>query len=386
MFPPFKAGRVLSNRVAACLDSVGADLTYEFKELINEDISHGILTTYGVNTEFVVTQLPETAPFTVICHYDANRVSSGARALTPNIKLALPHIAPQESMHAKVYLLYHAMFLRLVVGSANLTPTDHSGMRQAIVYFDLPRRRFPHRVEHQVAAALSALMSDLGVDQSTLDFDRYDWTSIGPDVRMVVSIPGQHSTSGTVPLGHLALPHQILSEVTVQCSSVQSYPRFHQQLLDSLMLRPHGTFRVAFPSVRAVVGSAGGASYLHCKPEAAECIRAHRQSSFSDIVMKEGQPRLLSHSKLITAIEPSGDLAWVYLGSANLSAAAWGVITGQTITIRNHEAGFVFLSPNADVFEAIPYRMPPPTYQPNDVPYVEVIDDNRMVGSFDTPG
>ena len=108
--------------------------------------------------------------------------------------------------------------------------------------------------------------------------------------------------------------------------------------------------RIFFPTNETVVNSTGGTdcggiitfsrSHYDSAEFPTECMRDHKST----------RPGVLSHSKLLFARGCKKDgtpIAWVYVGSANISESAWGsqkvLKTGSVgkLNIRNWESGVV---------------------------------------------
>lgn len=107
-------------------------------------------------------------------------------------------------------------------------------------------------------------------------------------------------------------------------------------------------FRIYFPSARTVQLSAGGiagGSFFFLRR------REWGAGSFPRACIREQQPLrngLLSHQKLLYArgrCEDGTSFAWLYIGSANATPAAWGRVTDEVIRINNHECGVLIQVP-----------------------------------------
>ncbi len=339
-----------------------------------------------MSPSFLIDLLPPTANFLVLCHYDADRLTSGARAAAPHIRLEFPHVAPRESMHAKLHLLWHPTHLRVIVTSANLTEWDHVGMRQTTVYYDVPVRpaHAPPTAGMPFPSMLAAFLAELGVSPADLGLDAFHWPAVPANVRLVCSVPGEHAMDPALPLGLPALPRTALDGLTYQCSSVQAYPSFVQAFTSGLILSDAGRLTVVFPTeARVAEAGRGAAGYLHMAPHAADALTGGDRARLGDVVSPDAARTVLCHSKVLLG-QRDGRVAWAYMGSANFSAAAWGTVRGKTITMRNYEVGIAITDPAPSVL-TLPFVHPPPLYKEGDRPYVKNIADRRGSGSYDTP-
>ena len=140
-------------------------------------------------------------------------------------------------------------------------------------------------------------------------------------------------------------------------------------------------FRVYFPTKETVTNSTGG-------PDCGGIITLSRDfynaSTFPRQCLRDYQstrPRLLSHNKLLFARGRKKDgtpIAWVYIGSANLTEAAWGMQKtlksgkeGSSL-VRNWECGVVVPVPVENLKAA-------------DVPEGEIPPMSVFAGTVDVP-
>ncbi|KAJ3449340.1 tyrosyl-DNA phosphodiesterase [Anaeramoeba flamelloides] len=86
---------------------------------------------------------------------------------------------------------------------------------------------------------------------------------------------------------------------------------------------------------------------------------------------KSYNPKVILHSKILIGFV--GNLKFLYLGSHNLSPAAWGQVTNKKLKISNYEMGVVFFKQTEeewdDLLENLPFKFPPEKYQPKDQPF-----------------
>jgi len=110
----------------------------------------------------------------------------------------------------------------------------------------------------------------------------------------------------------------------------------------------HAHVRVYYPSKRSVHASNGGVaagSHFFLRERHWRSLACPRACVRQLEPLRRG---LLSHQKLLFARGRRGDgscFAWVYIGSANPTSAAWGRLTRHGISINNHECGIVACVP-----------------------------------------
>lgn len=85
-------------------------------------------------------------------------------------------------------------------------------------------------------------------------------------------------------------------------------------------------------------------------------------------------PGCALHSKIMTCLDPQGAPLYHYVGSANFTPSAWGLVTrkGDKRVISNMELGVVL---SASFFAAggfpYPYQRPPQRYGASSVPWMQ---------------
>ncbi|KAF2643717.1 phospholipase D/nuclease [Massarina eburnea CBS 473.64] len=305
-----------------------------------------------------------------------------------NLRLCFPPLPGQTlNMHGKLMLLVHESHLRVVVGTANMikfdwgeTNMDGKGvswqpgvMENMVFLIDLPRRPEGPVKELETPFGknmfqyLKAQEVPKNVVDGILKFDFSETKNFG----FVHSIAGvsagpERSSTGLPCLAKtirdLKLDQIDKLEIDYAASSLGAIkePLLRQIYLAACGLPPLSEakpkldvlehFRIYFPSKETVDNSTGG-------PACGGIITMNRdwynaptfpRKCFRDY--KSTRPGLLSHNKLLFARGCKKDgtpVAWVYIGSANLSEAAWGLQKllksgkeGSSL-IRNWECGVV---------------------------------------------
>ena len=265
-------------------------------------------------------------------------------------------------MHSKLMLLFHKEKLRVVIASANLVPHDwgENGIMENVVFLvDLPRVEKDkagdaNETFTQFAKDLVRFLDAQGVDEDVKHGLRnFDFSKTG-HLELVWNMPGTHvgkdaECSGLVTLakgverqraGLEGEGEEMLLDFTI--SSVGSLNR---QYLSSVLRAFEGRLlewyayasydedtiidhmRIHYPSEESVDHSnfgRDGAGTLFFAPKFEDdlisqpLLRCMRD-------FKSQRKGVLSHAKM--AIARTKNCALVYVGSANLSMAAWGKVT-----------------------------------------------------------
>ncbi|KAJ7155888.1 tyrosyl-DNA phosphodiesterase-domain-containing protein [Mycena filopes] len=144
--------------------------------------------------------------------------------------------------------------------------------------------------------------------------------------------------------------------------------------------------KVVFPTLATVKSTAQhGASSLFCTRKK-WVVANFPRTAFHD--SKSSAGRVLMHTKMIigsftqkknTTADPLDPAGWMYLGSHNFTAAAWGNLSGSAdapvLNVNNYELGVVLpLMSAQDVNSASAWERPPKRYAPADVPWFQ--DEN----------
>ncbi|KAF1962073.1 tyrosyl-DNA phosphodiesterase domain-containing protein [Byssothecium circinans] len=323
----------------------------------------------------------------------------------PNFKMHFPPLPGQtQNMHGKLMLLFHKEgHLRVVVSTANMikfdwgeTNKDADGsslqpgvMENTVFLIDLPRRPKGPAAELEtefgksLVQYLKAQDVPSNVVEGVLKFDFSETKNIG----FVHSIAGVKSGPERTRTGLPCLAKTIRNLKLDQIDKLEidyvtsSLGALKVPLLEQIYQAARGLtpltqpqtnvvdhFRIYFPTEETVVNSTGG-------PDCGGIITLNRgwydaptfpRQCFRDY--KSTRPGMLSHNKLLFARGYKKDgtpVAWVYVGSANLSEAAWGVQktlkSGKEAIslLRNWECGVVVPVPE-EKLKAMPKSEVPP--------------------------
>lgn len=133
-------------------------------------------------------------------------------------------------------------------------------------------------------------------------------------------------------------------------------------------------FKIIFPTLKTVLSSLIGPSgfgTLFCKSKDFKSPNFPSEL-FYDCTSDLNHSKYSMHSKIMTVYSSSSSRAveYIYLGSHNFTASAWGKTTkqGSMLMINNFEVGVIIPKSTHKSFE-YPYLRPPPKYGLNDLPW-----------------
>ncbi|KAK4395457.1 hypothetical protein Sango_1700000 [Sesamum angolense] len=319
--------------------------------------------------------IPPNLPVTIACHsaercwsLDPDKRTSVPFSDFPNLTLVYPPFPEVIAFnrdrknlgiachHPKLFVLQREDSLRVVITSANLVANQWHNVTNTVWWQDFPRLSTPNCFslftqlsngevnidsKSDFAAHLAGFMSSLVSDVPSqahwiLELINYDFR--GAAGYLVASVPGIHSLRSPFihePKNHLLKTWQRLKNIDI--------------LHDAI---PYPSDRIGFP--------------MH---------------------VKVGRRRFES--------KDGSSFGWVYCGSHNFSAAAWGrpmsdrqlngnvrntSVLGSRLHISNYELGIIFVVPPPETVDhvkqdtrnlddiVLPFVMPPPKYRPRDQP------------------
>lgn len=251
---------------------------------------------------------------------------------------------------------------------------------------------------------LMGLLEEMGLinsrdsnDGLTAMLNRYDWTRI--KAKLVYSIPGtsydRSKGSGLMMLSRKVMelrkdwPEEAANQVdSIECqgSSLGNMDRaWLSDVLQSCSAddrRQHcdtvdSVIRIVFPTMtHALEGGAGNFGTIFCKKSHWDGPKFPR-SLFYRCESLYGSHQPL-HSKTILCqyrhrTDPQQGMGWLYVGSHNFTASAWGkfIKDKQGIMVSNYEVG-VLLPVEAAADLKLPYkRSPLSKYAPTEVPWMQ---------------
>ncbi|KAF2503061.1 phospholipase D/nuclease [Lophium mytilinum] len=323
-----------------------------------------------------------------------------AKGLT-NIKLCFPDMSGQiNCMHSKLMLLFHPTHLRVVVPTANLNSYDwgETGiMENSVFLIDLPRRS-SEDADMQLtpfAKELFHFVQAKGLPEDVLEgLKNFDYSKTS-HIAFVHTIGGSHHGEDLKRTGIPGLSRAVRSlnlqtdnlEVDFTASSIGS---LNDAFLKNLYFGAKGEapakiiardvpksfrnkFRIYFPLHETVLKTIGGIDNA-----GTNCLQAsyYNNSRFPKECMhdyKSIRTGLLSHNKILFArgqrVSKDGhstNVAWAYVGSANVSESAWGKLLmdrskkAEKLNCRNWECGVLIAIPpeKLDAFKTLEGLVP----------------------------
>ncbi|KAH0360280.1 phospholipase D/nuclease, partial [Aureobasidium melanogenum] len=309
-------------------------------------------------------------------------------------------------MHSKLMLLFHPHKLRVVVPSANLTSYDWGEqgiMENSVFLIDLPRHEDTAINDAsslpQFGRELLFFLRKKGCEEDILKgVLNFDFSNT-KDLAFVHSVGGTHYGDGMERTGYVGLSTAIRElhpssqfslcsqsnlQIDYPASSMGSLnddfliimhnaargedataiptttsrtaPKPFQDTISTTNIREN--FRIYFPTHSTVATSKDGvmcggtichrSEWWNRYGFPRECFRDYRSK----------RPGMLSHNKIIYArgVNKRGEqVAWKYVGSANLSESAWGKLTWDRknkewkIGCRNWECGVILPVPKEEL-------------------------------------
>lgn len=329
--------------------------------------------------------------------------------MRPFLRLCFPPMEGQiHCMHSKLMLLFHPEKLRIAIPTANLLDFDWGDtgvMENSVFMIDLPRLPEGGKAEVEELTPFAKEMLhylDLqGLDEmvrkGVLNFD----FSATKDMAFVHTAGGVHYGEDTERTGLLGLAQAVRKlnlqtgedlEIDFAASSIGSLKDDQLHKLhaaargEDLIQREKDTeakakanffkkkeptskptanirnkIRIYFPTEETVTSSIAGAAGTICLNRRWYEDMPFPRPIFRDYVST--RTGLLSHNKILYArgkqTQPDGtkkDVAWCYVGSANMSESAWGKISfdkkekAWKISCRNWECG-VLLPVSGEVID-----------------------------------
>ncbi|KAL9048525.1 MAG: hypothetical protein Q9162_007685 [Coniocarpon cinnabarinum] len=350
----------IKRTVSSNHDRDGSDITLS-EVLEPESVSIAVISTWQLDTRYLFSILPpSSAKLYLIMHSkhatDQATWRREAAEMSSRIRLCFPPLSPGPGgvMHSKLMLLSHPTKLRIVVPSANMMDYDwgETGFMENVIFLiDLPR--LPEERQGNQNDTLTPFALDLieylqaqTVDQSVRDSVlKFDFSQTA-HLAFVNTVAGAHTESEALKTGFPQLAGAVrqLGLATQSNEAIQiDYAAGSIGKIDSRIFAdlynafrgvgpsttpspaPPDNIRVHFPSHETVNSSMGGsdsAGTLFFAPQTDKNFM--HSENFLDRFRDARSTRsgLLSHAKM--ALVRTKNHAFVYVGSANASQAAWG--------------------------------------------------------------
>lgn len=133
-------------------------------------------------------------------------------------------------------------------------------------------------------------------------------------------------------------------------------------------------FKIIFPTLKTVETSLTGPSgfgTLFCKTKDFKSPNFPIEF-FYNCTSDLDRCKYAMHSKLMTVSsgDDDDDIEYIYCGSHNFTASAWGKTTkhGTMLMVNNFEVGVIIPKCSVELFK-YPYIRPPPKYESTDLPW-----------------
>ncbi|PVH85495.1 phospholipase D/nuclease [Cadophora sp. DSE1049] len=353
---------------------LGDDIKIE-EVLQKDDLKLAVLSAFQVEPEWVESKLDPKTKVIWVLQAKTAAEKQNIRSMAPsNYHFCFPSMEGNiNCMHSKLQLLSYSTHLRVVIPSANLTSYDwgETGVMENICFLiDLPRippggpaTESTHFAE-EFFFFLGAMSLDHGTINSLRNFD-FSRTS---NMAFVHSIGGSHPDQGTwkrtgycglgTAIQKLGLQTDAALDIDFLAASIGS---LNETFLKSLYNAAQGDdglveygwragkstrnkgmceterklsdalkdrFRIYFPTAETVANSRGG---IGCGGTICLQAKWYDSTTFPRHLMRDCQslrPGLLMHSKMMfvrgNGDEQDSNIAWAYVGSANLSESAYG--------------------------------------------------------------
>lgn len=347
------------------------------------------LSTYSLDMEYFLGLVPKkNMPITLVKHWSRQSgEKAGIFPVSPSVVVCHPKMDSYGSVHSKLWLLEFDNYLRVVVTSGNMTEPDWTMYIQTIWIQDFPRTTVKKSCEFLDVLCDFWKHATHGLPHEWLM--NYDFSDA--KVHLVPSIPGWHHDSYLNKYGMKRI-HTLLQKykftkdpsVYYQCSSIgKMHKNWVPELCKQLGCR-EDKFSIIFPTKKTVLASrlgkeGAGMSFLEEDNYNSDSFPRKNMCDFGFLHEKS----FLAHAKILAGFEVvNKELnGWIMIGSHNLSGAALGRMqkNGTQIQIYNYELSVFFpprkwsniekISNETIPHYPIPWKIPPPKYDKNEVPW-----------------
>ncbi|XP_018347766.1 PREDICTED: probable tyrosyl-DNA phosphodiesterase isoform X2 [Trachymyrmex septentrionalis] len=414
-------------RVENCKETYNQQFSIIFSEILDRslgEIVKSLHLTFMVDITWLYLQYllaGQRTDMTILCKHKTRN----HKELSENITII--KVGGQyefSSHHTNIMILQYKNGIRVIVSTAGLYSSDWENRTQGLWIS-------PHLPYLSESAHPSDGESSTGFKK---DLERYlseydqpvltQWISAirrvnfsDVNVFLVASVPGIHKGYeanfwGCKKLAYIlsryvTLPPDTQWPIVIQSSGVGSFgPTIESWMLKNIIrcmskeisigLKNHPQFQFIYPSIenykqsfdcQDLITPLTYSAEIHSKQQWLE------QYLYQWKAKRTGRDRAMPRIKSYTRISPdSKEIPWFLLTSANLSKAAWGLITHyEGYSIGNYEAGVVFIPkfitgtktfPIGEEEDAtvpifpIPYDLPLSQYDSDDSPFVNEFVDS----------
>lgn len=308
----------------------------------SEYLEKAVLLFYRADSEFLIEMFPNDIPMVVVKNQPDSADEDLALYESGRANLRLEYIPGKSSMHVKSMLLYFSGFLRVVIGSGDLVESDWNQTPSIWYVQDFPAIYGKH-VDNTRGMSFRAHLQDLlnklrvrhNIPESLNNYN-FNWAR----GTLVTSVPGLYMEESLRFYGHPALSKLVRQFMLVGSHGVRwsnytlhymctalgklTYPwvaefrssafSFPPRVLPNFVNKLYN-LRIYFPTASAV-------SRLNLSSP----FRSFFNTSllgFKSVLFQMPPTRL----KILACLpnDPTfTHLGWVYCGSHNFSASAWG--------------------------------------------------------------
>lgn len=371
------------------------DAYIELTDILAAGAELAVIFNYQFDIDWMLDEMPalQTCQKVMIVHGMSPTDGAVWKAMFENygmgerVKVVRPETPSYGTVHSKMFLLFYSTGCRVCIHTSNMVASDWKMKTQGAYMRDFPLRRDDAgdgvRVECDFGRELREyVMRSIRIeerDEIISRILRHDFSSAG--VAIVSSVPGKHGGDNFSKFGHMRLRHLLSSEtfdhgagdsaVICQFSSLGSLrpewvagefgqsvsTQFESTGKESTKMQTV-ELQFVYPTEAQVVESNEGILAGASIPVTSKNL--HREHVLTRLhrwnCEKSGRERSMPHIKTLVRYgrsEPDRP-AWVFLGSFNLSVAAWGRITGgmscrraktrppQSLYILSYEIGVLF--------------------------------------------
>ncbi|KAI8996043.1 tyrosyl-DNA phosphodiesterase-domain-containing protein [Gaertneriomyces semiglobifer] len=408
----------------------------KFEDVVSKQgLTKAFFAASQIDQSWLMSHLPPTVKL-VVAHSDRPRnLPPWETSLIVDKKTCLlfPPMSPEVSyglMHIKLFILFYEDSIRVVIGSANLVGYDWEKLENVVWYQDFPlRSRLADAVvdvdndelrddDNGFLGQLISVLQEMGADQIIRSVRKGDFSKA--NASLILSRPGIHRSSkcGLPALPHVTrrlvkLPREKQKyEVTYVTGSlgrlnwglVRDFVKgaVGDEILQAEKGKSKGKdnendagLRILFPTEKTVKKSTLGV-------QGAGTICFHPSNftpSFPISILHDGisaRRGTLMHAKMAVCLPKSTPTAaeievcdvkdadgWCYLGSHNMTAAAWGSRVREGWKIANWELGVVLpcraIAQSIGTDEGkkipVPWETPLKAYEAGDKPHMKAFED-----------
>ncbi|QDZ25463.1 tyrosyl-DNA phosphodiesterase [Chloropicon primus] len=387
------------------------------QDLCRGEVKAALVSNYLLDADFLIENFPDVvrAPELIVAYDERNAQSKCIKERLVKergwmdqdrsrlVLHAPPLPIPYGTHHSKFFILFFRDKMRLIITTANLIEKDCCYKTQGIWFQDffLKKERSSCSFEIEFIQYLNHLNLPRTCMKFLENVKKVDF-SPAKALCLIASVPGYHKANTINLYGHMKL-RRVLSQETFkycfsgsplicQYSSVGSLDRkwVQEEFVTSLSagrlsgsghLGPPANLErdlhLVWPTYREVATSLEGLS-------AGTSIPGAQKNVCKDFLLphyrKWGSVRAAPHIK--TYMRYSGsELAWVVVGSHNLSKAAWGCLQkqGSQLCIRHYELS-VAVKVADDMDVPLPFQFPPEAYTNEDTPWSNELALGRIHG------